>query len=90
MKNLYGLNLDIEFMTPTQYNLTFWSGSINETRLRLDSIRDDAKMNSLQFFSALAMNKARNKVYCCAKEENFQVESTCHKLIILLIHVYLL
>ena len=68
-------------MKPTHYNLILWSGSINETRLRIDSIRDDAKTNSLHFFSALAMNKECNKLYCCAVEKHFQVKYKKYKII---------
>ncbi|XP_068157619.1 LOW QUALITY PROTEIN: NACHT and WD repeat domain-containing protein 2 [Drosophila tropicalis] len=65
--------LTMEFFSPTDYNAIFWSGSINEMRLRLDSCRTDKYSNSQQFFSALVMNKDRSKAYGCANEENFGV-----------------
>lgn len=65
--------LHIEFSTPTKYNLIFWSGSINESRLRFDSYRDDLQTAPLYFFSALALNKNRTHVYGCANEDNYEV-----------------
>ncbi|XP_030375810.1 NACHT and WD repeat domain-containing protein 2 [Scaptodrosophila lebanonensis] len=65
--------LTMEFFSPKDYNVIFWSGSINEMRLRLNSCRSGNYSKSQNFFSALAMNKARTKVYGCANEENFEV-----------------
>ncbi|ALC45346.1 CG10185 [Drosophila busckii] len=65
--------LTMEFFSPTDYNAVFWSGSINDMRLRLDSCRSASYSNSVNFFSALVMNKARTCAYGCANEENFEV-----------------
>lgn len=63
----------MEFFSPQDYNVIFWSGCINEIRLRLDSVRSTNSSNSLHFFSAFVMNKERTRAYGCASEENFQV-----------------
>ncbi|XP_039965755.1 NACHT and WD repeat domain-containing protein 2 [Bactrocera tryoni] len=65
--------LSMEFLRPTDYNVIFWSGSINETRLRLDSCRNEVFSEPLLLFSALVMNKCGTKIYACANEENYQV-----------------
>lgn len=65
--------LNIEFFTSNEYNLIFWSGSINESRLRLDSYKGDLCTPSLYFFSALSLNKMRTKIYGCANENNYEV-----------------
>ena len=65
--------LNIEFYTAKDYNQIFWSGSINETRLKFDSHRDEMCTPSLYFFSALVLNKDRSKLYGCANEENYEV-----------------
>ncbi|XP_034486259.1 NACHT and WD repeat domain-containing protein 2 [Drosophila innubila] len=65
--------LTMEFFSPIDYNVIFWSGSINEIRLRLDSCRSSKSSNSVHFFSALVMNKGRTRAYGCASPENFEV-----------------
>lgn len=65
----------MEFFTPLDYNVIFWSGSINEIRLRLDSCRTSNYSNSVHFFSALVMNKGRTRAYGCANKDNFQVSA---------------
>lgn len=66
--------LNMEFTTPNDYNVTFWSGSINETRIRFGSCRrGDLYTEPLQFYSALALNKARDRLYGCANEDNYEV-----------------
>ncbi|KAI8121835.1 NACHT and WD repeat domain-containing protein 2 [Lucilia cuprina] len=65
--------LHIEFTTPAEYNLIFWSGSINESRLRFDSYRNELYTAPLYFFSALALNKNRTQIYGCANDNNYEV-----------------
>ncbi|XP_053968962.1 NACHT and WD repeat domain-containing protein 2 [Anastrepha ludens] len=65
--------LNIEFLRPNDYNVIFWSGSINETRIRLDSCRNELHSEPLLLYSALAINKPRTKIYGCASEENYEV-----------------
>ncbi|KAH8361900.1 hypothetical protein KR200_007131 [Drosophila serrata] len=65
--------LTMEFFNPTDYNVVFWSGSINDMRLRLDSCRGGNYSNSQRLYSAMVMNKERTRAYGCANEENFEV-----------------
>lgn len=68
--------LNMEFTTPSDYNVTFWAGSINETRIRFDSCRGgESYTNTLQFFSALTLNKGRDRIYGCANEDNYEVST---------------
>jgi len=63
----------MEFFTSADYNVVFWSGSINDMRLRLDSCRGGHYSNSQRLYSAMVMNKDRTRAYGCANEENFEV-----------------
>ncbi|XP_055855708.1 NACHT and WD repeat domain-containing protein 2 [Episyrphus balteatus] len=65
--------LSMEFFTTDENNIIYWTGSISETRLRLDSTRGPNRSEPLLFHSAMAINKERNKIYCCATEEIYQV-----------------
>ncbi|XP_039495368.1 NACHT and WD repeat domain-containing protein 2 isoform X2 [Drosophila santomea] len=65
--------LTMEFFNPADYNVVFWSGSINDMRLRLDSCRGGHYSNCQRLFSAMVMNKDRTRAYGCANEENFEV-----------------
>lgn len=69
----------MEFLRPTDYNVIFWSGSINETRLRLDSCRNEVFSEPLLLFSALVLNKSGKKIYACANEENYQVRKKFYR-----------
>lgn len=63
----------MEYTSPLDYNIVFWAGSINETRLRLDTIVKGVASKSLSLFSAFAMNKSRKMLFGCANENNFEV-----------------
>lgn len=65
--------LNMEFTTCSDYNVTFWSGSINETRIRFDSCRGEVFTEPLLLFSALVLNKKRDQLYGCANEANYEV-----------------
>lgn len=71
--HIYAFHAAMEFFSPKDYNVIFWSGSINEIRLRLDSCRSGNYSNSVHFFSALVMNKGRTRAYGCASNDNFEV-----------------
>ncbi|CAD7093198.1 unnamed protein product [Hermetia illucens] len=65
--------LYMEFSKPSQYHIVYWSGQINETQLRFDTIRDTIQADPVQFHSAMALNKKWDTLYCCTNENNFQV-----------------
>lgn len=72
IKNIYNF-IDIEFIQPKDYTIIYWAGTIVETRLRLDTIRGEKLSDPLLFFSAMAINKKRNQIFCCANKDNFEV-----------------
>ncbi|XP_055907671.1 NACHT and WD repeat domain-containing protein 2 [Eupeodes corollae] len=67
--------LSMEFFTTEENNIIYWTGKISETRLRLDSTRGPNRSEPLLFHSALAINRQRNKIYCCATDDIYQVSA---------------
>ncbi|KAI9580289.1 NACHT and WD repeat domain-containing protein 2 [Glossina fuscipes] len=65
--------LSMDFTSPKIYNVILWSGSINETRLRYNTFRDELETPTLLFYSALTLNKCGDRIYGCASEENYEV-----------------
>lgn len=65
--------LSMEFLSMNEFFAIFWSGSISETRLRMHTQKDGLNTDPIVFHSACIMNKAKNVMYCCKTEENFQV-----------------
>lgn len=63
----------MHFESTTDYKVTYWSGTINETRLRFDSVKSDKPSKELYFHSAMVLNKARTTLFCCMNEETYQV-----------------
>lgn len=63
----------MEFPTISEYYVIYWSGQISDTRLLLDTKKDDWEIDSVRFHSAMVFNKSRTKFYCCSEEENYQV-----------------
>lgn len=65
--------LYMEFLNFSEFFAIFWSGSISEMRLRMHTTKDGVNTDPVFFHSAYIMNKARNVMYCCKNEANFQV-----------------
>jgi NACHT domain- and WD repeat-containing protein len=63
----------MEFLNFEEFFGIFWSGSISETRLRMHTQKEGVNTDPVLFHSAYIMNKARDVMYCCRTEENFQV-----------------
>lgn len=61
---------------PTIYYIVYWSGHINDTRLRLDTFKGDCRIDPLTFHSVMVPNKAWNKVFCCRNDNNFTVSES--------------
>lgn len=66
----------MEFLTIDDCNIIYWTGTISETKLRLDSTRGEKQCDPVLFHSAMVFNKPRNRIYCCASADNYQVSST--------------
>lgn len=58
---------------PQNYHLTFWSGKINNTKLRLDSFRQGQHLNTIDLHSTMTFGSDWNMMYCCCNEETYQV-----------------
>lgn len=63
----------MEYFKFTEYFVIYWSGKISETRLRMETYRDDTCIPEMEFHSAMIMNKKKNRIYCCCDKDNFQV-----------------
>lgn len=65
--------LTVEYFNFTEWNMVFWSGKINETQLRLNTIRDEQTIPPVFFHSAMVMTKNRDRMFCCINDNTFQV-----------------
>lgn len=65
--------LQMQVWEPTLYHVIYWSGHINETQMRLDSIEGNMISDPLKYHSALAPNKQWDRIYCCVDSDNFAV-----------------
>lgn len=63
----------MQIWEPTHYHITYWSGQINEMRLRLDTFDGAIVGEPFECHSVLAPNKQWNRLYCCCNEESFAV-----------------
>lgn len=66
----------------TIYYVVYWSGQINDTRLRLDTFKGDCRIEPLTFHSVMVPNKAWNKVFCCRNDNNFTVSESIERLLL--------
>lgn len=55
------------------FHIIYWSGHINEMRLRLDTINGAIVSEPFVCYSVLTPNKQWNRLFCCCSEENFTV-----------------
>lgn len=63
----------MQIWEPSVYHIIYWSGHINETRMRLDSVEKQLISDPLSFHSAIAPSKQWNRVYCCVESGSFAV-----------------
>lgn len=63
----------LKIWEPTSFHIIYWSGHINDTRLRLDSFANEKAFESLEFHSAMAANKDWTRIFCCKSTENFGI-----------------
>lgn len=63
----------MQIWEPTRFHIVYWSGQINEMRLRLDTINGTIEIESFVCYSVLAPNKQWDSFFCCCNEENFTV-----------------
>lgn len=63
----------MEFPSTKEYFVIYWYGQISDTRLRLDTKKEDWDIDPVHFHSAITFDKKRQKFYCCAQEGIFQV-----------------
>ena len=64
----------IKIVDVENYYLIFWSGSINDTRLRLDSCVNGKQSAAIEFHSVLAFDDEMKNMYCCCKADIYQVK----------------
>lgn len=63
----------MQMFEPTVYHIIYWSGQITTPRLRLDSFSNESQVEPLLYHSVLTSNKQWDRIFCCAKENNFSV-----------------
>lgn len=63
----------MEFLNPSEYHVVYWSGKINETQLRFDTVRKTAQADPTYFHSAMVLTKKWDRMYCCTNKKNYQV-----------------
>lgn len=63
----------MEIFEPTQYHIVYWSGQIEQYRLRLDTFIDDNDTDPLIYHGAMAANRQWNRIYCCSTQNNYVV-----------------
>lgn len=55
------------------YHIVYWSGQINDDRLRIDSFSNDIEAEPLHFHTAMTANKEWNQIFCCTSDGNYSV-----------------
>lgn len=55
------------------YHLIFWSGSINDPRLRLTTCIASENAAVVDFYNTLVFDTKWNTIYCCPSAENCEV-----------------
>lgn len=71
----FNFSTAMEFDNPTDYMITFWSGTINDTRLRFDTVKAGNHSEQLYFHSAMVLDKAKTSMFCCRNGDTYQVSS---------------
>lgn len=64
----------MDFLNTTEFTTVYWTGEITDDRLRLDTFKDDIKIDPLIFHSAMVFHRSNKDVlYCCSEPDNYQV-----------------
>lgn len=65
----------MEFESDTDYRVIYWSGQINDVRLRFDTFKENVKIPIINLHSAIVLTRNRKRLYCCVDNDNFQVSN---------------
>lgn len=62
-----------QYFSMNTYHILYWSGLINDTRLRLDTKKEEIIVKPILFHSAMIPTKDYDTIYCCNNMDNYEV-----------------
>lgn len=65
--------MSVEFTTLTCSRFIFWSGRMDDTRIMMQTTKDNIRCPHFYFHSAIAINKNKTRLYCCPTANSYDI-----------------
>lgn len=63
----------VKIIDVDNYYIIYWSGIINDTRLRLETYKNRQRLDSVEFHSVMSFDTNMETFYCCNNPNDYQV-----------------
>uniref|UniRef100_A0A2H8TJ14 Guanine nucleotide-binding protein subunit beta-like protein n=3 Tax=Melanaphis sacchari TaxID=742174 RepID=A0A2H8TJ14_9HEMI len=65
--------MSVKFITLTCNRFIFWSGRMDDTRMMMQTTKDNNTGPKFYFHSAMAINKEETRLYCCPTKNSYDI-----------------
>lgn len=65
--------MSVHFITLTCNRFMFWSGRMDDTRMMMQTNKDNINCPNFYFHSAMTINKDETRLYCCPTKSSYVV-----------------
>ncbi|XP_026816728.1 NACHT and WD repeat domain-containing protein 2 isoform X2 [Rhopalosiphum maidis] len=65
--------MSVKFTTLTCNRFIFWSGRMDDTRMMMQTTKDNNTGPKFYFHSAMAINKEETRLYCCPTKNSYDI-----------------
>lgn len=65
--------MSVKFTTLSCNRFIFWSGRMDDTRMMMQTNKDNISCPPFYFHSAMAMNKNETTLYCCSSNNSYDI-----------------
>lgn len=63
----------VKFTTLNCNRFIFWSGKMDDTRMMMQTVKDNTSCPPFYFHSAMAINKNETRLYCCPTNNSYNI-----------------
>lgn len=65
--------MSVKFTTLTYNRFIFWSGRMDDTRMMMQTNKDNMSCSYFYFHSAMAINNDETRLYCCPTSNSYDI-----------------
>jgi len=65
--------MSVKFNSLISNRFIFWSGRMDDTRMMMQTVKDNNTCPNFYFHSAMAINKDETRLYCCPTKNSYDI-----------------